>query len=115
MISDKSELVKLVLTAILISLVVFLPVSMIIRRSGRMWIKNGIEGDNQRLDLPELWEALFMFMALGCFFTMCYMIVMKTLYGVHYEIFEYAMVFSGTLGSNTASAFIIWVKQKYAK
>jgi hypothetical protein len=115
MISDKSELIKLILTALLISLVIFLPVSLVIRRSGRIWIKGGIEGDNQRLDLPELWEALFMFMALGCFFIMCYMIVMKTLYGVNYQVFEYAMVFSGTLGSNTASAFIIWVKQKYAK
>jgi hypothetical protein len=39
---------------------------------------------------------------------------MKTLAGIHYEVVEYAMVFSGTLGSNTASVFIIWAKQKYS-
>jgi hypothetical protein len=110
-----SELLKLLFTAVLVSLVVFPPLIMVLKRSGRMWLKQGVEGDNQRPDLPELWEALFMFMALGCFFTMVYMIVMRTLYGIHYEVYEYAMVFSGTLGSNTASAFIIWVKQKYAK
>jgi hypothetical protein len=102
------------LTAILLSLVVIPPVIMILKRSGRRWLKEGIEGDNRRPDLSEIWEALFMFMALGCFFTMVYMILMKTLAGVHYEVVEYAMVFSGTLGSNTASVFIIWAKQKYS-
>lgn len=112
---DKNtDIWKLLLTALLISLVVLPPVVMILKRSGRSWLKKGVEGDNEKPDLPEIWETLFMFMALGCFFTMIYMIVMKTLYAVHYEVFEYAMVFSGTLGSNTASAFIIWVKQKYS-
>jgi len=109
------ELLKLILTALLLSLLVLPPLVLVLKRSGRLWLKSGVEGDNHRPDLPELWEALFMFMALGCFFTMAYMIVMKTIYGVQYELFEYAMVFSGTLGSNTASAFIIWVKQKYHK
>jgi hypothetical protein len=112
---SRYDFVKIILTGILMTLVIFPPVILVLKRSGRAWLRVGVEGDNQRPDLSELWEVLFMFMALGCFFTMIYMIVMKTLYGVHYEVFEYAMVFSGTLGSNTASAFIIWVKQKYAK
>jgi hypothetical protein len=113
--NSNADLLKLLLTALLLSILVFPPLILILKRSGRSWLKAGVEGENQKPDLPELWEALFMFMALGCFFTMAYMIVMKTIYGVQYEVFEYAMVFSGTLGSNTASAFIIWVKQKYAK
>jgi hypothetical protein len=110
----KSDIVKIVLTSLLLSLLVLPPVIMIMKRSGRAWLKVGVEGDNQRPDLSELWEVLFMFMALGCFFIMIYMIVMKTLVATQYEVFEYAMVFSGTLGSNTASAFIVWAKQKYS-
>lgn len=112
---QRQDLITLILTSLLLCLLVLPPVIMLLKRSGRAWLKVGVEGDNQRPDLSELWEVLFMFMALGCFFTMIYMVVMKTLYGIQYEVFEYAMVFSGTLGSNTASAFIIWVKQKYAK
>jgi len=112
---QRQELIKIILTTLLLSLLILPPVIMVLKRSGRNWLRIGVEGDNQKPDLSELWEVLFMFMALGCFFTMIYMVVMKTLYGVQYEVFEYAMVFSGTLGSNTASAFIIWVKQKYAK
>jgi hypothetical protein len=112
---SEQELLKYLLTMVLLSLLIFPPLVMILKRSGRMWLKEGIEGDNKKPDLHELWEALFMFMAISCFFIMLFMIINKTLYGTQYEVYEYGMVFSGTLGSNTASAFIIWVKQKYGK
>lgn len=109
------ELIKIIMISILSSLLIFPPLFMIVRRAGRAWLKVGVEGDNEKPDIHEVWETIFMFMALGCFFTMVYMILDKSINGVQYEVYEYAMVFSGTLGSNTASAFIIWVKQKYSK
>lgn len=105
---------KLVMVAVISALLIAPPVTLILKRSGRLWLKKGVEGANEKPDIHELWESLFMYMALGCFFLMVYMILDKSIHSTRYEIYEYLMVFSGTMGSNGASAFIIWAKQKYS-
>lgn len=113
--SDKSNLGQSVLTVLILSLFVIPPIIMLLRKTSRLWIKAGVEGDNGRLDLTEVWEMLYMFLAIGSFFLLAYMIINKTLYNVDYSTEEYLFVFTGTLGSNTASVVITYLKQKYAK
>ena len=56
-----------------------------------------------------------MYMAIGSFLVLVYMIINKTHNGVEYTWEEYSLMFLGTAGSNGVAAWIIYVKQKYAK
>lgn len=111
----KYEWYKIFLTLCLLTVLVIPIITMILIPRSRAWLKGGIEGANQRLDLNEIWEMIYMFMAIGSFLVLVYMIVNKTHGGVMYSWQEYSLMFLGTAGSNGVAAWIIYLKQKNEK
>lgn len=111
----KNEYLKIFLSVFLLSILVFPLLTIAIRRSARGWIKQGIEGDNEKPDLHEVWETIYMYMSIGSFLTLVYMIVNKTHFEVVYTWEEYLLIFLGTAGSNGVAALMIYMKQKNAK
>jgi hypothetical protein len=107
-----SAIWKDLLTSLVLCLFIIPPVLTLIRKSSRLWVKSGIEGSNEKLDLTEIWEMIYMFLVICFFWLLAYMIINKTLNGTEYTREEYLIVFSGTLGSNTASVLITYFKKK---
>lgn len=109
------EYYKIFLTFILFTILIVPMVWMILSGKSRAWLKSGIEGENQKLDLNEIWEIIYMWMSIGSFIVLVYMIVNYTHNGVMYSWEQYSLMFFGTAGSNGIAAWIIYLKQKNAK
>lgn len=109
------EFWKLFISAILATILVFPILYMLLNKTARIWLKVGIEGENNRLDLNEIWEMIYMYMSIGCYLLFVFMIVNKTVFGIAYTWEEYTLSFLGTAGSNGVSAWIIYVKNKFKK
>ncbi|HOY49470.1 MAG TPA: hypothetical protein PLJ60_18295 [Chryseolinea sp.] len=103
---------KIFITLFVMVIIVIPLLSSIFSKRIRNWLRAGIEGENSKLDLNEVWEVAYLYMALGSYLMLIYMIVIKTLYQVQYSWEEYMLMFFGTAGSNGVAAFIIYIKQK---
>lgn len=96
----------------LYTVLVFPIIWIVVSRAGRAWLRTGIEGDNKRPDIPELWEVIYMWIAVGSYLLIVYMIVNYTHYGVNYSWQQYSLVFVFTTGSNGINAWTIYIRQK---
>jgi hypothetical protein len=110
--TENTSFVK-ILSSVILMVILILPIaSTLISKSSRLWLKTGIEGQNKRLDLSEIWEMIYMVIALGSFYVLVYMIINKTLGGVIYSWEEYTLVFLSTAGSNGVTAWVMYLKDK---
>lgn len=110
--SNKTEFVTIFIVSFFSTIIVFPVMYIIFSKVTRRWLKTGIEGENERLDMHEIKEVVQLGMCIFSFLIFAMMIIAKTLVGREYSIEEYTFAFLGTLGSNAVSAFTTYMDSR---
>jgi hypothetical protein len=109
---ESREFYKIFLSLCVFTILIFPLFFAVLRGRSRAWFRVGVEGENNKPDLNEVWEVIYMYVAVGSWLMFVFMILMKTLFAVHYNWEEYSLMFLGTAGSNGVSAWLIYLKSK---
>ena len=106
---------NLILTvSAVIIVIIALPFTLImVSKTFRLWLKSGIEGENERLDLDEIVKMSAIFVTLGSFLLLAYMVITHGLNGTEWPI-EY-LIFITAVSAGADATLIATIFSKLKK
>lgn len=88
------------LIAILVLIITSIPDGVIlINKNSRQWLKQGIEGENKKLDPDEIKQMIFYWGMLACVRLFSFVIIMSIVLDKQYSYYTYLLPFAGMIGA----------------